>query len=406
MDGPIGLDNWPGFYSTGQANFASTVLGGLQTPTTFLVSAGQPVSANVTLPPNAASKVNITFVGLSSGNTVQLGPGPLYLPRGRSYEIAAMDSSRATNSTFSFSAPGITRVGNTTGATLSDGTPIRLQNITVGAAAAPGPSTVTLANSGSASALPGGTVVTVNPAVATPLRDGAGYGTALSPGSYISIFGTDLAESTVEAQFVPLPTSLGGVSVKIGNRFAPLRFVSPEQINALIPFEVSGQVNLQVVTGPGGAGNVVPINLSLSSPGLFSVSTDGQGQGIIQNSDNPPTFAAPVGSVAGASSRPARRNDVIVIYASGLGLVTPALPSGLFPAMAGTTLRRLVNPLQVRIGGQLATVEFEGLSPDYVGLYQVNVRIPASAPLGDAVPVQITTFEGQASNPVTLAITQ
>ena len=123
---------------------------------------------------------------------------------------------------------------------------------------------------------------------------------------------------------------------------------------------------------------------------------------LVQNPNG--SFAAPVGSVPGSSAAPAARGGVIIIYASGLGRVTPQLPSGLAAGTNGTAIPTLLNPPTVRIGGSAATVEFAGLAPGFVGLYQVNVRVPANAQTGNAVPVTITTAEGQISNTVTVAI--
>ena len=252
----------------------------------------------------------------------------------------------------------------------------------------------------------GGIVITNNPQMATPLRDGAGFGTTLAPGSFVSIFSTatqDLAVGSNVAVAVPLPTTLSGISVMVGNRYAPLFFAGPGQINALIPFETpTGSANITVFAGPDAPGNTVTVNLNATAPGIFALNQAGSGQGAIQNPNG--SFAAAVGSVPGSSAAPAARGGVIIIYASGLGRVTPQLPSGLAAGTNGTAIPTLLNPPTVRIGGSAATVEFAGLAPGFVGLYQVNVRVPANAQTGNAVPVTITTAEGQISNTVTVAI--
>lgn len=325
------------------------------------------------------------------------------MPRGRSFLLVATDTTNATDTTVGFSAPDVISAGATLGATLGSGRTARLQNFNVATGAALAPSSFLLSNANGSTVMAGGLVATVNPQVAAPLRDGAGFGTTLAPGAFVSIFGSDLAGEGKVASAVPLPTNLSGISVKIGNRFAPLFFSGPGQINALIPFETTGtSTTLTVVTGPLAAGNTVQVNLSPTAPGLFAINQAGTGQGAILNPDA--SFVAPVGSIPGANARPTRRNEVIIVFASGLGRVTPVLPSGVAAGASGTTIPRLVSPPQVRIGGQSAAVEFAGLAPGFVGLYQVNVRIPNSAPLGDSVPVQVTTFEGQTSNTVTIAI--
>jgi len=299
---------------------------------------------------------------------------------------------------------------------LPGGQPIRQQTLTVSAAAALGPSNLHLSNSGSTSVFAGGIVTTVNPTIGLPLRDTAGFGAAVSPGALIAIFGSDLAfgNGTGGVQFAvakPLPTSLGGVSVKIGDRFAPLIFVSPGQVAAVVPFEVSGSsTQMTVVTGPNAAGNTVTVNLSPTSPGIFSANQQGTGQGIVLHNPDPDpngTVVAPVGSIPGRATRPIRPGEFMTIYAVGLGPVTPSIPSGLAPVDAGNPLRRLVNPITVRIEGQAipaANVPFAGLNPNFVGLYQVDVQIPSGVPTGDTVSLQLVTAEGQTSNTVTVAI--
>jgi uncharacterized protein (TIGR03437 family) len=402
LDRPIELTDLDSFHSNGQSNFATTAFGGIGNPTVVSLAAGQSAMANVVLPPNPATLLNVDLVGFVGGGFVFLGERPLFFPRGRPQLVVASETSRANDTTFSFSAPDVVRVGPTVGGTVGS-TPVRQQSITVGAEAALGPSSLSLSNSNGVSAVTGAVVVTVNPLALTPLRDSAGFGTALSPGSFISIFGNDLAERLVSATSLPLPTNLGGVSVKIGNRFAPIFLVSPGQINAMVPYEVSGQVSLQVVTGPGAGGNSLPVNLSPTAPGIFATNGQGFGQGAIVHPDG--AFVAPIGNIPGAAPRPARRGvDVILIFASGLGRVTPTFPSGLGAGAGGTAIPTLVNFPQVRIGGQVAALDFAGLAPTFAGLYQINARVPANASIGDNVPVQITTFEGQTSNTVTIAI--
>jgi uncharacterized protein (TIGR03437 family) len=103
-------------------------------------------------------------------------------------------------------------------------------------------------------------------------------------------------------------------------------------------------------------------------------------------------------------SHPAARNSVIIIYASGLGPVLPALSSGLPAGINGSTIPQMVHAPTVRIGGQIAALDFSGLAPGFVGLYQINAHVPGNISPSDTVQVQITTFEGQVSNTVTIAV--
>jgi uncharacterized protein (TIGR03437 family) len=92
--------------------------------------------------------------------------------------------------------------------------------------------------------------------------------------------------------------------------------------------------------------------------------------------------------------------DVIVIFTAGLGAVTPSVPSGNTPGAAPSNT---ANTVQADIGGQSASVLFAGLTPGFVGLYQVNAVVPNGVAVGDAVPVALTVA-GQTSPRATMAI--
>ena len=406
LDGPISLGNFLAPFADGSANFATTFFGGLTNPVSVPVIAGQTASPiALTVPPRSANTLNIDTLGIQTGTLFVFGAAPLFLPRGKSYQIFVTGPNQTNDSNLATDARAGVTGGATTGASPPNIPPIRQQTVTVSASAALGPSNLSLGNPISTSFFPGGIVATVNPSISPPAREGAGFTGNLTPGAIFSIFGTDLAmgrgpQGTENAVATPLPTSLGGVSVRVGDRFAPLIFVSPTQINGMIPFEITGSsADITVVTGPNAAGNTVTASLSPTAPGIFFVDLGGRQQGAILNaSDN--TFAAPVGTSLGHPTRP---GDVVVIFASGLGPVTPTLPSGVAAGAGGTTIPTLISPPSVTIGGLAATVQFSGLAPGFVGLYQVNVVVPTIAANASA-PVQITTSQGQMSNTVVIAI--
>jgi uncharacterized protein (TIGR03437 family) len=88
-----------------------------------------------------------------------------------------------------------------------------------------------------------------------------------------------------------------------------------------------------------------------------------------------------------------------VLYADGLGPVTPGVPSGAAPSGLSST----VNPVSVSVGGGDSEVYFAGLVPGFIGLYQVNFRVPPGAPTGAAVPLTLAVA-GVQSNTSTLSI--
>lgn len=435
LDGPITLGNFPGFYSNGSSNFATTYLGGSATPTTISLSVGQTATANVVVPDSSPTLPNVDRMAanplpLGASTTFLFSSAPLYLPRGKSYQLTFIGSNLGSDTNFRFSAPAsdINPQGATSGATLTSGQTVRQQNIAISANATLGSSNVSLTGSGGTSVMPGGVVVTPNSTIAE-VFNAASSGTStarrLAPGTLFTLYGADVAAKSdnwlgaVPQPTIPVgaaaPTYLGGISVKLDDQYVPLFFTCPgpqscgqfQQINGMIPFEVAaGAHRISIVMGPNASSAEFPITLSASAPGLFSTDSSGNGQGAILNgADN--SVAATTGMFPG--SHPAAPGSVVVIYASGLGPVTPPLPSGVGSGANGSPFPQLARLPQLTVGGQsipAGNFQFYGLSPTYVGLYQLNVVLPANIPTGNAVPVIVTTAEGQTSNTVTMAIGQ
>ena len=225
-------------------------------------------------------------------------------------------------------------------------------------------------------------------------------GSPSAPGSIGSLYGANFASSIILADTVPLPTSLGGVSVQINGISAPLYAVSSTQINFQFPWELLGTTQATVVVSVNGVKSPPQtVMIAPVGPAIFTLNSQGTGQGIIQIASTP-AFAAPAGSIPGVQTRPARKDEYLTIYCNGLGDVTNRPVTGA-PALSNplsTTLKPTVS-----IGGISAPVSFSGLVPNLVGIYQVNVQVPDNAPTGNAVPLVITAG-GVASNTVTVAI--
>jgi uncharacterized protein (TIGR03437 family) len=219
---------------------------------------------------------------------------------------------------------------------------------------------------------------------------------SIVPGSLISIFGTGLSSGLSLANSATLSTSLGDVnSVTINGVLAPLTFVSANQINAQAPWEtMAGPANV-VVTRGGTASQPVAAQVSTFAPAIYGFA--GTPQAVAVNGDG--TVTGPPGSIPGVTSHPAASGDVIIFYASGLGPVNPSPPANGAPSL--DQLRQTANPLSVLVGGVPAQVPFSGLSPQFTGVYQVNVVIPPGAP-GASVPMQLMI--GGTSSPEALTI--
>ncbi len=216
----------------------------------------------------------------------------------------------------------------------------------------------------------------------------------LAPGALITIFGSNLAGATRSAGPGDLlPDELGGTVVRIGPFRARLLYVSPTQINAQVPVELTDATAAVRVLVGAQESAAVTLNTLPFDPGLFT--TTGQPGGPAAG-----LRASDFGAISAAS--PAQRGSVIILYATGLGPVTPSVSSGQFGASREPLNRTVVTP-EVRIGDRPARVLFSGLAPNFVGLYQVNAEIPADVPTGENVPL-VLAIGGRGSNAARLAI--
>jgi uncharacterized protein (TIGR03437 family) len=240
------------------------------------------------------------------------------------------------------------------------------------------------------------------PAIAASgIVNAASYTTRVVFGEIASIFGTNLAASTASAAAIPLPTQLSGASVLVDGVPAPLFYVSAGQINFQMPWRLIGQQQTTItVMSNGFASNAVTITVFAAEPALFSVNSQGTGQGEILSANY--VLAAPIGSILGVTTQPVSAGQYILIYCTGLGRVYPSVADG---AAAPLNPAQAAYPSAVNIGGIPATITFAGLAPGLVALYQVNVIVPAGVPAGPAVPVVFLMGGGTApSNTVTIAI--
>jgi uncharacterized protein (TIGR03437 family) len=210
------------------------------------------------------------------------------------------------------------------------------------------------------------------------VTNGASFVSGLvRPGGAASVFLTGLTgiSGLLQATSTSLPTEINGVSVKVQGMPAPLYAVAQvngmQQINFQVPFEAPPGDELDVeVSQNGVAAMVTGVKVSTTAPGVFTV--DGV-DGAIQHSADY-SLVTP--------SSPAVPGEVVIIYSTGLGSVTPPVKSG-EPAPFGLLSETDAVPT-VMIGGWNAELLFSGLTPGFVGLYQLNVRVPATAQSGDA----------------------
>jgi uncharacterized protein (TIGR03437 family) len=215
----------------------------------------------------------------------------------------------------------------------------------------------------------------------------------IAPGSLVSIYGSGLADSDQSALgLTSAPLEFNSVQVRLGERPLPLFYVGREQINAQIPFDLPLNTQHQIIVRKGTTLSVPDsFVVGPAQPAIFAQNLRGFGQGSITNG---------VTNVLADVYNPVRAGDVISIYCTGLGRVSPSVTEGTQAPLA--PLSWTVDTVRVTIGGRDAQVQFSGLGPTLVGVYQVNAFVPAGV-TGDQVPVVIETG-GLRSPPVTIAI--
>jgi uncharacterized protein (TIGR03437 family) len=272
--------------------------------------------------------------------------------------------------------------------------------------AAAGTATVTVVNPSPGGGTSNPLIFRINPPPTVTPGGAVGAASFTAPlvaGSIGSVFGTNLADNALPRQGFPPPLILGTASVGFDNQYAaPLFFTSASQINLQVPWELAGNSKtLLKVTNSGVTSNTISVDLADFNPGIFTLGQAGQGAVLIAGSGE---VAGPTGSIPGQAVRPANRGEYITIYCKGLGAVTNPPLTGA-PASANPVSDTMTAP-SVTIGGQVARVTdnfFSGLAPGFVGLYQVNVQVPANAPTGNAVPLVIS-IGAVSSNTVTIAV--
>jgi len=206
----------------------------------------------------------------------------------------------------------------------------------------------------------------------------APFTAGISPGELITIFGNNLAPSLQQFSSVPLPTQIDGVQVNINGVPAPLIYVSPGQISALVPYATGGSIvdgtsvaTISVTNQT--ASNTVTMLVNDTTPGVATQSASGVGLGAIQHASN---YALVT------ENSPAQPGETVAVYVTGLGVVNPSIPDGSVAPTA--TLSEPTNTISVDISGTSATAS-SFLAPGSVALYQINVTIPSGLTAGDNV---------------------
>jgi uncharacterized protein (TIGR03437 family) len=220
----------------------------------------------------------------------------------------------------------------------------------------------------------------------------------VSPGEVVSLFGIGLGPDppviAQPASGASYPTILGGTQVMFDGVPAPMWYVGPTQINAIVPYGIQSPVTQMTVQRGGASDGPRALPVAPAVPGIFTANSAGFAQAAVLNEDGS------YNSVA----NPAARGSIIVFYAVGAGAMNPPATDGsVSPGALPLPVPQL--PVTVQIRGVGAEVLYAGAAPGYVsGLLQVNVRVPEAINFGNSVPLTVLVG-GQASQfNVTIAV--
>jgi uncharacterized protein (TIGR03437 family) len=206
---------------------------------------------------------------------------------------------------------------------------------------------------------------------------------SVAPNTFLTIYGTNLAyttkaisESDIHGNTLPTILPGTGVSIYINRIRAHIYYVSPTQINILVPSDAAPGPAELLIAIDGIYGPSVMINLQPTAPALFQM-------------DNSTAIAVHADSTLLTPSSPGRPGEDIVLYATGLGTTSPAPSYGQIPMAAARIkdsgrFRVLFDGVQV----DPARVAYAGVSPGFAGLYQVNIKLPDDIKTNPEVRIQ------------------
>lgn len=209
--------------------------------------------------------------------------------------------------------------------------------------------------------------------------NGASFENGIAQNTWISILGANMSATTrtwATGDFVggKLPTVLDGVSVTVNGKPAYVYFVSPKQLNVLVPVDNTiGPVQIQT-TSNGLTSATSTATMQAVAPAFFMFNSD---KYVAATHTDGRLLVGPTNLFTPSASTPAKSGEVVVLYGTGFGPTTPAIPDG----QTVTTPGILMTPPVIRIGGVNAQVMFAGQTAP--GLYQFNVKIPDGTSDGD-----------------------
>lgn len=241
------------------------------------------------------------------------------------------------------------------------------------------------------------------PAIVTGgILNGASFkGGAVAPGEIVTIYGTLMGPAEIKTlELTPdnlgITDRLAGTRVLFDGVAAPLIYTTEKQLSAIVPFEVQGKTTTKVqVEYQNSPSDEAEVPVAGAAQAIFTQNASGTGLGAILNQDN---------SLNGTTNA-AQRGTIVQIFATGGGQTVPPGQTG--KLAAAPVPQFATGRITVRINNIDAPVVYAGAAPGLIqGLIQINARIPATAPVGNAVPIVLRINNVDSPAGVTIAIRQ
>jgi uncharacterized protein (TIGR03437 family) len=215
------------------------------------------------------------------------------------------------------------------------------------------------------------------------------YPRLLAPGMIAAMFSqgytNQFGGQATQSSTLPLPATLNGVQVLFNGSPVPLFYADPNQINFQVPIDApqSGTADMQVVdAATGRLLGETPVSMTTAVPGLFTQAGNGIGPAIAINQDN----------TLNSQNNPAVQGSTITIYGTGQGFIAGAPPDGNILNKPLTT--PLVPEVVMGFGPvPAANIQYSGLSPALVGVWQLNIVIPDSVITLPDNPTQVIILD-------------
>ena len=228
---------------------------------------------------------------------------------------------------------------------------------------------------------------------------------AIAQGTWIEIYGMNLGQTTRswggdDFNNGVAPTVLDRVSVSVGGQAAYVDYVSPGQVNALVPSNAPTGPVLVTVQNAIGPSDGFPLVVNQTQPGLLAPGAFKiGGRQYVGALLSDGSFALPQGAISGVASRPAKVGETITIYGIGFGPVTGGITAGTVVTQANT----LTTQVQFLFNATPGTLSYYGLAPSLTGLYQFNMVVP-NVPANSTVPISVSLGGAKGAQTLYIAV--